>query len=76
MNRVLSEAYSADEIKTTLFHMCPDKSPDRTNFQLYFFRSIGMYAEMRFLRVLDGIEDTECINNTHVVLIPKVYKSG
>ncbi|XP_073353989.1 uncharacterized protein [Aegilops tauschii subsp. strangulata] len=76
MNVKLNAAYTQEEVKVALFQMFPVKSPGPDGFPAHFFqRHWGVCGEEvtnMVLRIVEGTESTESINETILVLIPKV----
>jgi hypothetical protein len=76
MNNMLLKQISGDEVKTALFQMFPTKAPGPDGFPAHFFQThwdlCGKEVTQAVLRVLKGEDDMREINQTFVVLIPKV----
>ena len=76
MNVVLCADYTEEEVKTALFHMLPTKSPGPDGFPAHFYQRhwevCGQEVTKAVLRIVRGEESPECINDTFLVLIPKV----
>ena len=76
MNSKLSETYSKEEVKEALFQMFPTKAPGPNGFPAHFFQKhwdlCGDEVTRMIIRVLDGVDSPEEINNTFIVLIPKI----
>ena len=76
MNEELVKPYMAEEIKNTLFQMFPTKAPGSYGFLTHFFQKhwglCGEEITQLVLRVLKAGDTIEVINNTFIVLIPKV----
>jgi hypothetical protein len=76
MNNMLLKQISGDEVKTALFQMFPTKAPGPDGFPAHFFQThwdlCGKEVTQAVLRVLKGEDNMREINQTFVVLIPKV----
>lgn len=76
MNAVLCADYTEEEIKIALFQMFPTKSPGPDGFPAHFYQRhwevCGQEVTKAVLRIVRGEESPECINDTFLVLIPKV----
>jgi hypothetical protein len=76
MNNMLLKQISGDEVKAALFQMFPTKAPGPDGFPAHFFQThwdlCGTEVTQAVLRVLKGEDDMREINQTFVVLIPKV----
>jgi hypothetical protein len=76
MNDILCAPYSADEVKAALFQMFPTKSPGPDGFPAHFYQRhwdvCGEEVTRAVLRIVKGEESAESINETFLVLIPKV----
>ena len=76
MNQRLMSEYSREEIKTVLFQMAPTKAPGSDGFPAHFFQRnwelCGDEVATIILKILRGEEDVEELNDTILVLIPKV----
>lgn len=76
MNSMLNAEYTQEEIKQALFQMFPLKAPGLDGFPAHFFQRhwdvCGAEVTKAVLRIVDGTESAECINDTLLVLIPKV----
>ena len=76
MNKFLNEPFSDEEVKRALFQMYPSKAPGPDGFQAHFFQKhwsiCGPEVTMAVLRILEGKENVESLNETLLVLIPKV----
>lgn len=76
MNNMLNAPYSKEEVKRGLFQMFPIKAPGLDSFPAHFFQRhwdiCGDEVTKAVLRIIDGTESAECINETTLVLIPKV----
>ena len=76
MNASLNAPYSNAEVKTALFQMFPTKAPGPDGFPAHFFQKhwdlCGDEVTRMIIRVLDGADSPEEINNTFIVLIPKI----
>lgn len=79
MNEILNSPYSQQEVKTALFQMYPIKSPGPDGYPAHFFQhhwdTCGDDVTKAVLRIVEGSESAECINDTILVLIPKVKKT-
>jgi hypothetical protein len=64
------------EVKEALFQMFPTKAPGPDGFPAHFFQRhwnvCGTEVTAVVLRILKGEDDPTVINNTFIVLIPKV----
>ena len=73
---MLIAPYEREEVKKALFQMFPTKSPGPDGFPLHFFQRhwdvCGVSVTDAILGILRGEESAECINDTLLVLIPKV----
>ncbi|XP_073354033.1 uncharacterized protein [Aegilops tauschii subsp. strangulata] len=76
MNDVLNALYSAQEVKTALFEMFPTKAPGPDGFPAHFFQRhwdvCGDEVTKAVLKIMEGKESPESINDTILVLIPKI----
>jgi hypothetical protein len=76
MNEDLMAAYTEEEVKIALFQMYPTKAPGPDGYPAHFFQQhwdlCGKEVTDSVLRILRGIDNPEEINNTFIVLIPKV----
>ena len=75
MNRKLIAPIEEKEVKEALFQMFPTKAPGHDGFPVHFFQHWDMCGEEVthvVLRVLRGEDDPAEINETMIVLIPKV----
>lgn len=76
MNKDLIKPFTADEVDRALASMKPNKSPGIDGFTAGFFqkhwRSIGPGVTRPLLDFLNGGDLPECINQTILVLTPKV----
>jgi hypothetical protein len=76
MNDKLLKAFKGEEVKAALFQMFPTKSPGPDGFPAHFFEThweiCGEEVTSAVLRVLERRDDMSDINQTFVVLIPKV----
>lgn len=76
MNAALCAPYTSDEVKTALFQMFPTKAPGPDGFPAHFYQRhwdiCGEEVTKIVLRIVKGEESPECINDTILVLIPKV----
>lgn len=76
MNDMLLARFKESELKEALFQMFPTKAPVPDGFPAHFFQRHRELCAAKvtavILRVLKGEDDPAVINNTLVVLIPKV----
>jgi len=76
MNELLNSPYSQDEVKVALFQMFPTKAPGPDGFPAHFFQRQWEVCRDDITRVVlqivEGTESAACINETMLVLIPKV----
>ena len=76
MNDLLVAPYREDEVKTALFQMFPTKAPGPDGFPAHFYQHhwelCGAEVTEVVLRIIRGEESAESINDTVLVLIPKV----
>ena len=76
MNDLLVAPYMKEEVKTALFQMFPTKAPGPDGFPAHFYQHYwelcGAEVTEVVLRIIRGEESAESINNTVLVLIPKV----
>ena len=76
MNDGLLKPFGEKEVKEALFQMFPTKAPGPDGFPAHFFQRhwdlCGAEVTSVVMRVLRGEDDPSAINNTFVVLIPKV----
>ena len=76
MNEALVAPYTQEEVKTTLFQMAPTKAPGPDGFPAQFYQRhwdiCGEEVTRAVLRIVRGEESAECVNDTVLVLIPKV----
>lgn len=76
MNDMLIAPFSADEAMIALFQMYPMKAPGPDGFLAHFFQRhwdlCGEEVTSVVMRVLRGEDDPSIINDTCIVLIPKV----
>jgi hypothetical protein len=76
MNSMLDAPFTAKEVKSALFEMYPTKAPGPDGFPAHFFQRnwglCGAEVTTAVLRILRGDESPEEINETFIVLIPKV----
>lgn len=75
MNASLLEQYT-EEVNKALFQIFPTKAPGPDGFPAHFFQPhsdvCGKDITAAVLRVVKGEESAEAINDTMMVLIPKV----
>jgi len=76
MNNQLLAEFRQSEVKDTLFQMFPTKAPGPDGYPAHFFQRhckvCGDEVTSVVLRVLRGEDDPASINNTFIVLIPKI----
>ena len=76
MNSKINAPYVNEEIKEALFQMFPTKAPGPDGFPAHFFQRhwdlCGTEVTTIVLRILRGEESPHMINETILVLIPKV----
>ena len=76
MNEGITAPYTGDEVKTALFQMYPTKAPGPDGYPTHFFQRhwelCGTEVTNVVLRILRGEENPDMINETILVLIPKV----
>lgn len=76
MNDILCAPYSSEEVKTALFQMFPTKAPGPDGFPAHFYQRhwdiCGEEITRAVLRIFRGEESAKSINDTILVLIPKV----
>ena len=76
MNEVLNAPYTQQEVKQALFQMFPIKAPGPDGFPAHFFQRhwglCGDEVTKVVLKIVAGMESAACINDTILVLIPKV----
>ena len=76
MNDELTKPYTDEEVKIGLFQMFPTKSPGPDGYPAHFFQRnwelCGPEVTTAVLRILRGDDSPEVINDTFIVLIPKV----
>jgi hypothetical protein len=76
LNASLTAPYSLEEVKTTLFQMALSKAPGPDGFLAQFFQKhweiCGPSVAQVVTRIVEGTETSAEINNTILVLIPKV----
>ena len=76
MNENLMAPFEHEEIKRALFQMFPTKAPGPNGLPAHFFQrnwSIrGEEVTEIVLRILKGDDDPSSVNDTLIVLIPKV----
>jgi hypothetical protein len=79
MNGALLAPVSEQEVKEALFQMFPTKAPEPNGFPAHFFQRhwelCGKEVTSVVLRILRGGDDASEINNTFIVLIPKVVST-
>ena len=72
-------AYSQEEVKMALFQMFPFKAPRPDAFPAHFFQRhwevCGEEVTRAVLWIVEGTESAKSINETVLVLIPKVKKN-
>ena len=76
MNESLCAPYSREEVKNAIFQMFPRKAPRPDGFPAHFYQRhwdlCGDEVTSVVLRIIKGEESPESINDTVIVLIPKV----
>lgn len=76
MNELLLAPFEGKEVKEALFQMFPTKAPRPDGFPAHFFQRhcelCGEEVTLVVLIVLRGEDDPASINDTLIVLIPKV----
>ena len=76
MNAALLAPYTNEEVKTALFQMFPTKAPGPDGFPAHFYQRhwdiCGDEVTKAVLRIIRGEESAASINDTVLVLIPKV----
>jgi len=76
MNEALVSPYTREEVKIALFHMAPTKAPGPDGFPAQFYQRhwdiCGEEVTRAVLRIIRGEESAACVNDTVLVLIPKV----
>ncbi|XP_040385781.1 uncharacterized protein LOC121056051 [Oryza brachyantha] len=76
MNEQLLKPFSSEEVKKSLFMMGPNKSPEpdgfTTGFYQHHWEDIGPSLTSSVLDFLNGATVSDGLNQTTVVLIPKV----
>lgn len=76
MNEALLSPFEAKEIKDALFQMFPTKAPGPDGFSAHFFQRhwvlCGEEVTTVVLRILRGEDNPAGVNDTLIVLIPKV----
>jgi hypothetical protein len=80
MNAELLAPYSELEVKNALFQMFPTKAPGPDGFPAHFFQKhwnlCGKDITRIVIQILNGEDSPEEINETLIVLIPKVKKTN
>nr|XP_020198524.1 uncharacterized protein LOC109784346 [Aegilops tauschii subsp. strangulata] len=76
MRTMLDARYTEEEVKKALYQMFPTKSPGPDGFPAHFFQKhwgvCGTEVTAAVLKIIEGCESAESINQTYLVLIPKV----
>jgi hypothetical protein len=76
MNAILLAPYEADEVKKALFQMFPLKAPGPDGYPAFFFQKhwdiCGPDVTRAVLSIVQGNESAEIINDTILVIIPKL----
>jgi hypothetical protein len=76
MNDKLLLPFAEGEVKEALFQMFPTKAPGPDDFQAHFFQRLwclcGEEVTTLVLQMLKGDEYPSVVNDTFIVLIPKV----
>ncbi|XP_020153536.1 uncharacterized protein [Aegilops tauschii subsp. strangulata] len=79
MNELLNAPYSQKEVKIALFQMFPTKAPRPDGYPTHFFQHhwevCAEEVTQAVLKIVEGTESARCINETMLVLIPKVISS-
>lgn len=77
MNEFLLAPYTNDEVKTTLIQMFPTNAPRPDGFPTHLYQwhwdICGEEVTKVVLRIVRGEEDADCVNDTILVFIPKVW---
>ncbi|XP_028114340.1 uncharacterized protein LOC114312309 [Camellia sinensis] len=80
MNMGLTRVFSEEEVKCTLFQMHLTKASGSygkpTIFSQKFWSVVGKDVRRAVLGILNGDQDVATLNETFVVLIPKMKRSG
>lgn len=80
MNQKLLEPYIEGEIKRALFQMCATKVPDIDGFSALFFQKYWEVVKGKVLNaclsILNGDIIDPALNETLIVLVPKVKKAN
>lgn len=78
MNDLLNAPYSQNEVKVALFQMFPTKAPGPDGYPSHFFQHhwevCADEVTQVVLKIVEGTESARCVNETMLVLIPKVKK--
>ncbi|XP_020153203.1 uncharacterized protein [Aegilops tauschii subsp. strangulata] len=76
MNLALNAPYSQEEVKNALFQMFPTKAPGPDGFPAHFFQRHWEICKDEVtnvvLKIVEGNESAESINETVLVLTPKI----
>jgi hypothetical protein len=76
MNNNLLKPFKVEEVRSALFEMFPTKAPGPDGLSAHFFQThwdlCGEDVTSAVFRVLKGDDDMRDINQTFLVLIPKV----
>ncbi|XP_042944508.1 uncharacterized protein LOC122278379 [Carya illinoinensis] len=76
MNANLTKQFSAEEVKCAIFHMNPMGSPGPDGYPALFYQShwdiVGADLTDAVLEILNGNGNIAAINDTFIVLIPKI----
>jgi hypothetical protein len=76
MNDILTAEFTSEEVKKALFQMFPTKAPGPDGFPMHFFQRhwnvCGDDTTRAVLSIVQGTKSAEEINDTILVLIPKV----
>nr|XP_051221174.1 uncharacterized protein LOC127339353 [Lolium perenne] len=76
MNAILLAPYEADDVKKALFQMFPLKAPGPDGYPAFFFQKhwdiCGPDVTRAVLSIVQGNESAEIINDTILVIIPKL----
>ena len=78
MNDLLEQPFTAEEVTTSLFQMCPTKAPGPDGLQAVFFQkhweSVKDGVLATCLHVLNQQGTIAPLNHTYIALIPKTAK--
>lgn len=80
MNDLLKTEYKANGVKTTLFPMFPTKAPGPDGLPAHFFQRhwevCGEEVTKAVLRIIEGTESAECINESMRKMQPDAAPSS